>query len=399
MELVSRSGAMMAEGSESITVARTLDEVEALRPAWQELSFDRVDADLDFYLSVIAARPHAVRPHVVVLRAGGGVEAMAVARVEDIPLTSSIGYRPVYRPTVRSITLVHGGVAGAGSARTAGALVSALRGALAQGEADVLLLPALRAGLPVHGAAATQPAGLLRERSGANVHWRLRLPSSLDEFLRTKPGKSRERIRRTAKRLRKDHGDGLSVEILREPADAERLFRDLDRVAAKTYQRGLGVSFGDTREHRALTTLGLERGWFRAYVLYLDGEPIAFWPGYAYGGTFFTGTPGYDPEFSRYRVGEYLQTEMIEDLCHDDTIEYVDYGFGDAEYKQRFGDESWEEADILLFAPTFKGARVRATRAGVDSSVRLAKRVLGGERSLRVKKAWRKRLESRDASR
>lgn len=334
----------------------------------------------------------------VVLSGGGRVEAMAVARVEDIALASSVGYRNVYRPTVRSITLVHGGIAGVDSEATAQGLVRELRRALGRGEADVVLLPALRTDHPLYAAANAGTTGFLRERSGASTHRRLCLPASLDEFLATKSGKTRESVRRYAKRFRKEYGDRLAVELLRRPEDAERLFSDLDAVAEKTYQRGLGVAFADTEEHRSLTLLGLDRGWFRAYVLYLDGAPIAFWPGYAYGGTFFIGTPGYDPAYAHHRVGQFLQAEMTEALCRDEEIEYLDYGFGDSEYKRRFGNESWEEADILLFAPTFKGIRVRAVRTAVASSVGLAKRVLGGERAARLKKEWRRRLAARDAA-
>ena len=50
----------------------------------------------------------------------------------------------------------------------------------------------------------------------------------------------------------------------------------------------------------------MERGWFRAYVLYLDGEPIAFWQGQAYNGVFSTGVPGFDPAYADLRVGNYV---------------------------------------------------------------------------------------------
>jgi CelD/BcsL family acetyltransferase involved in cellulose biosynthesis len=375
----------------SVTVARSVDDVERLRPAWQELRWGRVDADIDFFLTVVGARENVVRPHVVVLERDGAVEGMAVARVEDIRLASSVGYRAVYRPSVRSLTLVHGGIAEAGSPETAQALVRELRAALARREADLLLLPSVRADAPLHAAAMNGLPPLPRERSEPRTHRRLHLPASLDELLRSKSSKTRDGVERYRKRLRRDHGDRLSLEILRDPEDADRLFGDLETVASRTYQRGLGVAFGDTAEQRALTLLGLERGWFRAYVLYIDAAPVAFWPGYSYGGTFFIGTPGYDPAFAEYRVGQYLMTEMIDDLCSDEQVDYLDYGFGDSEYKRRFSDESWEEADVLLFAPTLKGRRVRAGRAAVSGSVRAAKRVLGEERQARLKQGWRRR--------
>jgi CelD/BcsL family acetyltransferase involved in cellulose biosynthesis len=388
----------MAAALPSASVATSIEEVERLRPVWRERRWGRVDADIDFYLAVLASRPNVVRPHVVVLSNRGGVEAMAVARVEDIALASSVGYRAVYRPTVRSITLVHGGIAGVDSEAIAEALVRELRRALRRREADVVALPALRTDHPLYVAANADSTGFLRERSGPTTHRRLSLPASLDEFLATKSGKTRESVRRYAKRFRKEYGDRLAVELLRRPEDAERLSSDLDAVAEKTYQRGLGVAFADTEEHRRLTRLGLNRGWFRAYVLYLDGAPIAFWPGYAYEGTFFIGTPGYDPAYAHHRVGQFLQAEMIEALCRDEGIEYLDYGFGDSEYKRRFGNESWEEEDVLLFAPTFKGVRVRAVRMAVASMVGVAKRALGGERAEKLKKEWRRRLAARPAA-
>jgi CelD/BcsL family acetyltransferase involved in cellulose biosynthesis len=372
-------------------VARSVDEVEHLREAWQSLAWGRVDADIDFYLTVLRARAGVVRPHVVVVERGGAIEAMAVARVEDVELTSSIGYRAVYRPSVRAITLVHGGISSGVPAAAVSTLFTELGAALTRAEADVLLLPSIRRDLPVHEAAATRDARLPCEQTEARPHRRLRLPPSLDDVLNSKSSKTREGVTRYRKRLLKAHGDRLSIATLRGVEDADRVFRDLAAVASKTYQHGLGVAFAATEEQRALTLLGLERGWFRAYVLYLDAVPIAFWPGYVYASTFFIGTPGYDPAYAEHRVGQYLMMEMIDDLCRDGEVAYLDYGFGDAEYKRRFSDETWEEVDALLYAPTVRNRRIRVTRQAVSASVRTAKRMLGDERQARVKQAWRRR--------
>ncbi|HEX2506219.1 MAG TPA: GNAT family N-acetyltransferase [Gaiellaceae bacterium] len=380
----------MPGSNASVTVARSVEEVERLRTAWQGLDWSRIDADVDFYLTVLRSRENVVRPHVAVVRRDDAVEAMAVARLEDVELTSSVGYRAVHRPRVRAITLVHGGIPGGIPPEAVAALVGELRAALARREADVLVLPSLRTGGPAHEAALSGPS-LPREQGEPRTHRRLCLPASLADLMCAKSTKTREGVKRYRKRLVNDHGDGLSVRRLQGVEDAERVFRDLPAVASKTYQHGLGVAFAATEEQRALTLLGLERRWFRAYVLYLDGDPIAFWPGFAYRGTFFIGTPGYDPALGEYRIGQHLMLEMIDDLCRDGEISYLDYGFGDAEYKRRFGDESWEEADLLLYAPTARNRRIRATRQAVSVSVRTARRMLGDDRQARLKQAWRRR--------
>jgi CelD/BcsL family acetyltransferase involved in cellulose biosynthesis len=381
------------------SVARTIAEVEGLRSEWTELHWERVDADIDFYLAVLRSRPEVVRPHVLVHRGEDGPEGMVVGRIEDVELKSSIGYRVVARPRVRSLTVVPRGIAGADTPKAARTLLAALTGTLARGEADVLVLPGLRTDSPLYEAARSEPRLLCRDHLvEAGVHHRLRLPESFDELLATRSRSTREAVKRYGKRLLRDHGERLSVEVFSRPEEAARLFHDLEAVATKTYQRGLGVAFADTEGQRALVRLGLERGWFRAWVLYLAGTPIAFWPGYAYNGTFFIGTPGYDPAYADYRVGQFLQMRMLEDLCADDAVEALDYGPGEAEYKRRFGNESWEEADVLVFAPTPRAVRINLVRTAVNEATRLAKRALGGERADRIKKRWRERLARREVS-
>jgi len=379
-----------------IHVARCFEEVEQLRGAWQTLAPTRVDADFDYFLTVARVRPEVVRPHVVVLSRDGQAEAMVVARIEDLRLRCTVGYKTIATPRARFMTVVHGGVIGGDSESTCEVLLDELLASLERREADVVRLPGLRAGSSLHTAARTSPPFRSRDfLTGLEPHRSLRLPTSMDEFLATRSRKTRESVKRYEKRLLREHGDHLSTRILREAGDADRLFADIEEVAAKTYQRGLGVAFEDNEEHRRLTALGLERGWFRAYLLYLDDRPIAFWHGCAYNGTFAIGSPGYDPEFSAYRVGMFLQMRMIEDLCRDESIHTLDYGHGDAEYKRRFGSEDWDEADVLIFAPTSRGVALNVARTSTGALSRGARRVLAGTGlDTRLKRRWRRRLSA-----
>jgi CelD/BcsL family acetyltransferase involved in cellulose biosynthesis len=372
-------------------VARSLEQAEAVRPVWETIPFERVDADVDFFSTVVRARPEVVRPHVIVRDDGAG--GVVVARVEDIALTVSFGYRSIARPRVRALTVVPGGVAGVASQRVAQQLTDDLRAVLAEGEADVLVVPGVRTESALFTALESAPFACRGHAVERTTHRRLSLPPTFDELLASRSRSTRESVKRYTKRLLREHEDDLVLEVFRTPAEAERLFRDLETVAATTYQRGLGVAFADNEEHRSLALLGLDRGWFRAYVLSLAGRPIAFWTGYAYNGVFSIGTPGYDPAFAEHRVGQYVQMRMLEDLCDDPEVDSVDYGFGDAEYKRRFSDESWEEADLVLFAPRLRPVLLNALRSGGTGAALLAKRVLGQERAAEVKKRWRGRLE------
>jgi CelD/BcsL family acetyltransferase involved in cellulose biosynthesis len=294
---------------------------------------------------------------------------------------------------------VHGGVHGAATREAADALVASLRGALRAGDADVLLLPAIEVGTPLHAAATAVPALLGNHLRRRTTHWTLSLPGSFDEFVRSRSKKTRENLRVYRNRLHRDHGDALSLRVYREPGELEELLGVVEEVAAKTYQRGLGVPPPDSLEERTLTRLQLERGWYRAWVLSANDRPIAFWSGAGFNGTFFVGTPGYDPEFAEYSIGTYLLMRVIEDLIGDDAILRLDYGQGESEYKRRFGSDSWEEEDVLVFAPTFRGARVNATRTALEGTVALGRGVAARTGlAARLKRRWRKRLARRATS-
>jgi CelD/BcsL family acetyltransferase involved in cellulose biosynthesis len=375
-------------------IARTVGELELLRDAWDAFAWPRVDADPDFLAALVESIPGEVRPHVAVLERNGSPAAMLVGRIEETRLDVRFGYRTVFRPRVRLLTVAHGGLAG-GDAEPA-ALVDEVLRLLRDGEADVALLPGLRTGSALLAEARGRPGALACDRAlDSRLHRRLELPATYDEFLRSRSKSTRESVKRYSKKLERDLGDRIAFRVFSDPGEIDEMFAVTEAVAAKTYQRGLGVALADTDQSRQLVSLGLERGWFRTWVLLLDGSPVAFWPGWTYGRTFHVGTPGYDPALAEYRLGTYILMRIVSELCADPAVDAVDFGPGDSEYKRRFSTDEWQETDVLVFAPTFRAARINATRTAILRSAALARRALerlGVEQ--RLKRAWRRRLSS-----
>ena len=62
---------------------------------------------------------------------------------------------------------------------------------------------------------------------------------------------------------------------------------------------------------------------------------------------------------------------MAEHLCGQ--ADWMDFGLGDAEYKRHFGDESWEEDDVLIFARRRRPVTVNLARSGVLTASRAGK--------------------------
>ena len=378
-----------ARGPADASVARDFEAVEALRGRWERFPWQRVDADIDFFTTFASSSPKVIRPHIVSIEADGA-EGMVVGRLEETRLATSVGYKTLYQPEVRLLVVAHGGVTGVDSEALSRASVQELHAALKRGEADAVLLPAVPTGSPLFEAVRDVPFASRQRFAMTGTHWALDLPGSVDELFQSRSWK---RARSYRNRLQREFGDDLSLELLDRPEQIDRIFEELESVASLTYQNALGVAFADTATRRRLVELALARGWFRAYVLYLEGRPIAFWTGHLYARRFFIGTPGYDPALADYRLGTCLLLDAIEHLVEDEGADVLDYGFGDAEYKRRFGSASWSETDVMLFAPTFRGLRINFTRTAILAGNRLARSLL--ERAglaAALKKRWRRQL-------
>jgi hypothetical protein len=377
-------------GGLRVEVARTLEELEALRPIWDELPWRREEAVYDFFITRLRTRPDVIGPYVAMLTADGTAVGGLAGRVEWRRLQTALGYRVVYAPRVRLLQIVDSGVV----AETATALAELARlvdQTLRGGEVDAVAFPPFALGSELEAVFGT--IGGFLGHQPLIAPWtrrRLILPADFEEFMASRSHKTRKGVRRDARKLEGTYGDRLSVGILRTPGDLERLVHDSDRVAGSTYQRRLGVGFADTAEQRAVARIGLEHGWVRGYLLYLDSEPVAYWLCTVFGDTMVLKNGGFDETYASYRTGIYLLMRVIEDACHDPELRVLDFGPGDAAYKQQFSNESHAERNLVLFAPTFRARRINGARTAILGPARLAREALDAARLTdRVRSGWR----------
>ncbi len=376
-----------------VHTARSSEEVEALRSVWNGFERDVVNADVDYHLMLIERPQVALRPHVVLVEHAGNPSTLVVGRVEDIRMPLRLGYKTMSRPRVRALTVSHGGVLGRGDDEAAAAVTEEIVAALGRGEADVARLRNLKVGSPLHRAVRSRPGLLTKDFISTPArHWRARLEGSYEDYLGRRSAKTRANLRRYGRKFEAAFPDAIELKTFRDPADLERLLDDTRAVYGDTYQSALGVGFSDSGVERQVTTFTLARGWFRGFVLYVEGVPRAFWHGVRYGRVFSTGPTGYDPAFGTHRVGTYLLGRMVEELSREEGLEWIDFGFGDAEYKRHFGDESWLEEDVLVWAPRPRAIRLNATRTALLAADRCAKSLLRRARLLvKARRVWRTR--------
>jgi len=389
----------MKQDDYAIRVARTVEEVEALRPHW-ELMQKHPNADIDFFLTVIGVRPGVIAPQVLALYKGGQLIAILAGRLSDERLSIGIGYGTLYRPRVRCLTIVYGGALGDCSEGNSGRFMAYVREQLRHREFDVALFEFLRMDSPLYRQA--QQVGRFWQRDHCptpNAHWRITQLGSYDEFVRGRSKNTRRNLKKWPKRLEKEFGGGrLRVQWRTRSEELPSLLTEMESIARQTYQRGLGAGFRSGEESRCLLRLAAERGWLRACVLYAGEKPIAFWDGFQYGTTYFGQTNGYLPAYREYRPGHYVLLKIIQRLCEEPDAQVMDLGFGDAEYKRELCDDRVDEASVHFFAPTLKGARINFIRTAILYANQFARWLLSKTPwASKVKKTWRQRLSSKDS--
>jgi len=381
-----------------VKIARSLEELEQYR-AFFDAHHRHAACNLDTLVDE-NGKEWVARPHVMILCRGSQPFAMVVGRLGEEVLHWHIGYKRLGGSKARLFRTVTGGLLGDLSREDDCNLVcDALMQTLGSGEADVAQIGGVGSDSPFYRGMAARPSVVCRDHFIDVVpHWLLSLPASYDQFYKTRSSNTKSNIRQYKNRIIKRYAKAAEVRRYRELGAIDAVMQEIESVAARTYQRGIGVGFANTAAVRGKWQYAAERGWFVAYVLYLEGKPSAYWTGTIYKGTFMSEYTGFDPELGYYHPGMFVLLRMIEDFCAEGNVQTIDFGAGDADYKRKFGSETVPEATLHVFAPTLAGVRLSMLRNGTMFVTRSAKRALGALGvTTRLKTFWRKRLAGKDA--
>ena len=375
----------------SIKVLETPAEIMRQRFLWSRWPGSR-DSDVDFFLHIVGANSEILRPHVLVLYRRDAPEAMLIGRLEERRLPVKFGYLRFPTPRVRVLNLVYGCLRGNASQENIAVLVREVLESLRRREVDLAVFEHLSVDSSLYQAVRILPRRLERGISPEHrTHRCLRLPEDSEGLYKILSPKHRQNYRRKARMLLRDFSGNVRIERHKQVSD--HMFREVESIAERTYQRGLGFGFRDTPEMRQRWELATSKGWLRVSILYVGGKPCAYWNAMMYERTLLGDHVGYDPAYSNYSPGMYLLLGSISDLCDrkwDEDTKWVDFGLGDAEYKAVLSNCSFEEGSVHLYARTLRGVGLNVLLAPVLLVDRWARKFLAKSGLLaKIKRIWR----------
>ncbi|MGY3507756.1 GNAT family N-acetyltransferase [Bradyrhizobium lupini] len=378
-----------------IRVVRTRSEIESLREFWNSCNPPR-DADIDFFQFILDIYPQVQRPHIVVLYYGGLPIALLVGRLEASQVPVKLGYFALPVPELGVLQIVHGGWLGEISEQNARMLLESIMNSLAAGEADAASFHSPDVNSPLVKYARGLPSWLCADHLINPLAHRLcEIPEKAGSFLAGLPKKGRYNQRKRAESIACDFAESR-IERFGSPADLDQLMRDAETIAAKSYQRGLGVGFSETPLIRSRLCFEASKGWLQGYILYLDGQPVALWIGSLRNGVFLSEYVSYDPAYAKYGPGLHLILSILEELQASSgrPVRLVDFGIGDATYKELLANLSRQESTVYIFAPRFKAVCINLLRTSIGKLNRLAQSLLGRSWLAGIKRRWRTGVSS-----
>jgi hypothetical protein len=372
-----------------VEVIRDVERLQAVRAELEALPFTRFDADLDVYLAHLDTGAGA-RPYVALVRSGVRPVGAILARHGPSVLETKVGYRTRLRSQLTAITAVSGGIV-AGDATVAAALAGAIDGALRAGEADACVVPSVAPDAHFTQAIRALPGW---RRSGFEPTLpRLvaDVPESFDAYLRARPAKARETIRRTRRKLPAALPNAV-VRRFERLEELDELVELLEQLVGTTWQRGLGVGFVAAPAEVATYRIAMAGGRFRCWVLLDGSRPIAYALGWIYGGRYFGRFTGFDPEYAELAPGSFVVTSGIADLCGEPDLALFDFGAGESVFKRKLADRSELETDLVVFGTRPRLLVANALRSGGNGLAALARRGLADVPALnRLGRKWRGR--------
>lgn len=385
----------------SVTIIKTFEEIEAIRPIWEQMQNDEphpsIDADIDRYLSVLDTTNGIFQPYIMIFSHDDKPEMMVIARVGKSSLHFRLGYKSLFSYQLKFLTVVHGGILGKVTAENCSTIILKLMEALRRGDADILQFLSLKTDSLMCKLVRKLPNFLCRDYLPIiKPHLRIPIPENIEQFLRDCSKNRRKHIKKYIRKIEQQYPDRVKTVTYTNEEDLDEVIIEASKISSNTYQRGLNAGFINDSRTQKLLTMAAKKHWLRFDILYIDDEPCAFRRALKYKNICFGEQTGYVPKWKDFNVGTLLFLEVIESLGKDPNINFYDFGIGGGKHKEWGNYQCWYEASCLIFAPRLCPIFLNILRTcirAVESTLENFIRKTGIKNW--IKRCWRGRLEAK----
>jgi hypothetical protein len=177
---------------------------------------------------------------------------------------------------------------------------------------------------------------------------------SFDDYLAKFSAKTRNTLKRKARRFAEYSGGVLDFRYYTSPGEMLEFCQHAISVSRVSYQAKIGFGFPETAEFK--TSLIGEAGKGRAcgFVLMSDSRPVSYVFCRINGDHISYAIPGYDPKLAKFSPGTVLLFLILQRLFAERRFRVFDFGGQEWGYKELFGTSSVDYVRVFWFPVTMK---------------------------------------------
>ena len=165
----------------------------------------------------------------------------------------------------------------------------------------------------------------------------IELSGSFERYMAKFSGRTRSGIKRKLRKFAEAAGGRIDWRAYATPTQISSFFPVARKVSSRTYQqRLLKIGFPGDPEFLASTLTLSENDRIRAYMLFLNGNPISYLYCRIKDKIVSYDYHGYDPAYAKLSPGTVLQVLALKALFAEQCFETFDFTEGEGPHKERF---------------------------------------------------------------
>jgi hypothetical protein len=376
----------------SVHVAKRHQEVEDLRPVWQQWT-NGLDTDIDYFLQNQRNDWTILYPYVISIWNDEIPLAILVAHVKSRRASTIVSMVRIQGPRAKLLEIVPNGRLGPPSPEVARLIVNQLSKAL-RDDADMLCFHRLPLESDLFHEVRQMPGVFVGKRVPHIFSYsRLALTTQPGRRSAALSGKIMREARRKASNLQRAYPAKVSFRCFSKPNEVDVGLWSAETISLAAWQHSLGCGFTDTFPTVEGYRFFARKGWLRIYVLEVEDRPCAYLLGQLHKKTFYCQRAGYHPDFAHYSVGSILTAWAFKSLAVSGA-HHIDLGEGGQEHNRRLGCEEHEEGTVHVYAPTLRGLLLNVFFGTMQVCRVFGRRVQSGLHLDWIGRAWKQLLSA-----
>lgn len=337
-----------------VRVAATLQEVEELRPVWQQWA-NGLHTDFEHCLQNLKNDSTAIGPYVMSVWQGEIPLGILVGQIKERKASTTISMVQVNGPRVRVLEILPKGRLGPASEEVDRLFAGQIAEALRKSRVELAYFHRLPADSSLYKS-VWNLSGLLTRKRIAYVFSYSVVCLTSEPGMRPPvfSGKIMREARRKVANLNREFNGRVGFRCYSQVEELSDALNEAEKIKEGTWQNALGSDFTDPLQTTDSFRFFAAKGWLRMFVLSVADRPAAFLIGLLHDKTFHCQHAGYHADFAKHSVGSILTNWAFEHLAASG-VEQVDLGEGGQEHNRRLGCEKNQENTVHVYAPTLRG--------------------------------------------